>query len=417
MQTHIETWIIEQKFSRQVGQLFDESIICFKHGAYRASLLFSYLAFITHIKEILIKSNNPNPTNPGRWTNIQNEIQDDDKWEKRVFEELTNSSNPIFDIKEDLRQQIKYWKDRRNDCAHFKNNEIEYHTIETFWSFLKSNINKITVEGGKASLINKFEKHFDPTQTPPNKNFDHLVIEIHSAIDIAEFDSFIDELNNILDPYGFQEYDILRIYNKIFELCSDQFKEKLALYIKSKNLDIEFLSKYPDKVGEFGYSDSDVRKMWKTRLFKPNDKMFVFEIYSILIRNGLIPQDQLGEAFTQLFDKYEQTSHHIPTDMLIKTSLINPVLGDIIYKKAIVENDLSSFMWVNSKCDFIAFYIENFPLKKETIESVCKMVTRSNYSYWLEEKIKSLFSENPTLKNDFNSIATQNGINVPTQFQ
>jgi len=417
MQTHIEVWTTEQKFSRQVRLLFEESIICYKHGAYRASLLFSYLAFITHIKEILIKSNNPNTSNAGRWTNIQNEIQDDDKWEKRVFEELTNSSNPIFDIKEDLRQQIKYWKDRRNDCAHFKNNEIEYHTVETFWSFLKSNINKITVEGGIASLINKFEKHFDPTQTPPNKNFDHLVLEIHSAIDIAEFDTFLDEISNKLDPYGIQEYDIFRIHNKIFELCSEQFKEKLSNYIKTKNFDIEFLSNYPDKVGEMKYSESEIRKLWKTRLFNPNDKRFVFEIYSILIRNSLIPNEQLEEAFTQLFEKYEQPSLHFPTDIQIKASLINPILGEIIYKKAIVDNDLSSFMWVNSKCDFIAFYVENFPLKKETIESVCKMVTRSNYSYWLEEKIKALLSGNTTLKNEFNRIANQNAINVPTQFQ
>ena len=103
--------------------------------------------------------------------------------------------------------------------------------------------------------------------------------------------------------------------------------------------------------------------------------------------------------------------------MVIKKSMINSVLGEIIYKKAIVENDLSSFMWVNSKCDFIAFYIENFSLKKETVESVCRMVTKANYSYWLEDEIKSLFSENQTLKNDFNSIANQNGINVPAQFQ
>lgn len=417
MQTHIETWVKEQKFSRQVGKLFDESIICFKHGAYRASLLFSYLAFIAYVKEILIKSNPPNAIDPNRWTNIQNEIQDDDKWEKRVFEELTNSSKPIFDIKEDLRQQIKYWKDRRNDCAHFKSNEIEYHTIETFWSFLKSNMNKITVEGGKASLINKFEKHFDLTQTPPNKNFDHLVIEIHSAIDIVEFDSFLDELGNKIDPYGLQEYDILCIYNKIYELCSDPFKENLSLYIKSKKYDIEFLSKFPDKVGEIGYSESEIRKIWKTRLFKPNNTKFVFEIYSILVRNGLIPQGQLEEAFTQLFDKYEQSNRNFPTDIQIKTSLINPVLGEIIYKKAIVEDDLSTFMWVNSKCDFIAFYIENFPLKKETIKSVCNMVSKTNYSYWLEEKIKSLFSENPNLKNDFNNTASENGINVPIQFQ
>jgi predicted metal-dependent RNase len=94
--------------------------------------MFSYLAFLTFLKETIIKSNKPASINQSRWDSILNDLQNDDKWEKRVFEELTNSSTPIFNIKEDIRQQIKYWKDRRNDCAHFKDNEIDAHHVESF---------------------------------------------------------------------------------------------------------------------------------------------------------------------------------------------------------------------------------------------------------------------------------------------
>ncbi len=417
MKIHIELWIEDRKFSRKVNMLFNESVICYKHGAYRASLLFSYLAFITYIKEVLIQSNNPNPSNLGRWTNIQNEIQNDDKWESRIFEELTNSSNPIFDIKEDLRQQIKYWKDRRNDCAHFKSNDIEAHSVETFWSFLKSNLNKITVEGGKASLIKKFEIHFDHTLTPPNSNFDHLIQEIQSAVDFSDFESFLDELSNKIDPIGFYDNDITNIQNKIFELCPDELKEKLSDYLKNKKLDLEFISKKTDKINFIQYSASEIRQIWKTRIFKASNYHHLFDIYTALLRNDLIPTEQLEEALTHLFDKYEQTKHSMPHDSLIKSQLAVPLLGEIIFKKAIKDDDLNSFMWVNSKCDFIAFYVEKYPLKKDTVDSLCRMVTRANYSYWLETKIESIFSENTSLKDKFNEIATQSGYLVPTKFQ
>jgi hypothetical protein len=132
MKIAIEDWKKEKRFNKKVSSLFDESIVCYKHGAYRASLMFSYLAFLTFLKETIIKSNKPASINQSRWDSILNDLQNDDKWEKRVFEELTNSSTPIFNIKEDIRQQIKYWKDRRNDCAHFKDNEIDAHHVESF---------------------------------------------------------------------------------------------------------------------------------------------------------------------------------------------------------------------------------------------------------------------------------------------
>jgi len=103
MKLPIEQWSDEKRFSEKVNKLIQESVICYKHGAFRASLLFSYLAFITFLKETIIQSKKPDSIPQRRWDNIQNELQDDDKWEKRVFDELSNSSSPLFNIKEDIR--------------------------------------------------------------------------------------------------------------------------------------------------------------------------------------------------------------------------------------------------------------------------------------------------------------------------
>lgn len=417
MKIAIEYWKKEKRFNKKVSSLFDESIICYKHGAYRASLMFSYLAFLTFIKETIIKSNKPASINQPRWDSILNDLQNDDKWEKRVFEELTNSSTPIFSIKENLRQQIKYWKDRRNDCAHFKDNEIDAHHVESFWSFLKSNLSKTNIEGGRQNLLLKFRDHFDTTKTPPNSDFSHLITEIEHAVDNNEIKDFFADLINFLDPIGWGEPTVFKILNKSFELCTDQVTEKLKEYILDNKLDIKFISYYPDKINSFGFTATEIRELWKKRIFQNGNDRYMFDIYSALIRNSLIPQSELSEAFATLFDKYEQTRHSFPSKPEVIMSLKDDILGDIIYTKAIVNDKLNTFMWVNSKTDFIAFYIEHFTVKKETVEALFAMVGRQNFSWWLRDAVVRILSSNSTKKSEIHTIATTNGIAIPTEFQ
>ncbi len=417
MKLPIEQWSDEKRFSEKVNKLIQESVICYKHGAFRASLLFSYLAFITFLKETIIQSKKPDFIPQGRWDNIQNELQDDDKWEKRVFDELSNSSSPLFNIKEDIRQQIKYWKDRRNDCAHFKSNEIESHHVESFWSFLKSNLNKTTIEGGKANLIKKFANHFDSTKTPPNTDFTHLVNEIENAVELNEFAEFISELENILDPIGFFDRDVQTLFSKILELCPAQYNEQFVKNLKESNKDIELITSFPDKINLMNYNQTELRELWKKRVIHKHNDRFMFEIYAALLRNNLIPRNQKKEAMEVLFDKYEQTRHHIPMDANVKSAIANLELEEIIYTKVFKDDRLGSFMWVNSKCDLIVFYIENFSLKKNVVQKLCEMFDYSKYSWWLRDAIIRVFENNPQKKTEFHEIATKNGYTIPTDFE
>jgi hypothetical protein len=49
-------------------------------------------------------------------------------------------------------------------------------------------------------------------------------------------------------------------------------------------------------------------------------------------------------------------------------SLRNDILGNIIYTITIVNDRLDTFIWVNSKTDFIAFYIKHFTVKKKLLK-------------------------------------------------
>jgi hypothetical protein len=86
MKLPFEEWVIQKQFSNNVSKLFDEAFICYKNGAYRAALLFSYISFLTILKEIIIKSTKPVSIPQGRWDDIIDKLQSDNTWEKQYLE-------------------------------------------------------------------------------------------------------------------------------------------------------------------------------------------------------------------------------------------------------------------------------------------------------------------------------------------
>ena len=105
----MKDWISKrnEKLSPNSKTLFEEAYLCYTVKANRASLLLSYLGFLTIIKERIISSKKKQNISIQRWDHILKELNDDDKWEKRVFEELNNSSSTsIFNISPSIRKEI-----------------------------------------------------------------------------------------------------------------------------------------------------------------------------------------------------------------------------------------------------------------------------------------------------------------------
>lgn len=414
MKLPFEEWSIQKRFSTNVTALFNEAFICYKNAAYRASLLFSYLGFMTILKEVIIKSAKPATIPPGRWNVIIGKLQSDDTWEKAVYEELINGATPIFNINEDLRQQIKYWKDRRNDCAHFKTNEIEAHHTESFWSFVKSNLLKITIEGGKESLLNKFEKHFDETFTPPGADVTPLIKEIDESVIVLELPTFWGELFAKIDRlWGFLcpiETSFTQVANKVFECCSERTKENLSLFLKQKEHDLIIVGLYPDKINYFNYTPEEIRQIWRKRII--NSGSVAFSIYGTLLRNSLIPSTEIREANEHMIDRLIE---YRPDDKVTHKDLAANGFGDVLFEIAIHKKRLKDWhTWVNPRADMIGYYIEKYPLREETVEVICEMYSRENYSYWLGERIVRIFTNDVNKKNEFHSIAKREGFTIPT---
>lgn len=180
----IKKWLETGGFDQEVKDLFEESIVCYKAEAFRASLLYSYLGFMTVLKQrVLNATKEPSGFALGEWNNKQKELRNEGGWDLALFKQTqTKPPKAIFEISDDLRIQIKYWKDRRNDCAHAKKQLIKHYHVESFWAFLYSNMPKLVLGGSYDSLINRIDDHFDTNKTALESSYENLVNDIQHCI-------------------------------------------------------------------------------------------------------------------------------------------------------------------------------------------------------------------------------------------
>lgn len=421
MKLHIEQWIENNNFSEDVNALFRDSIICYKSGANRASLLFSYLAFITILKERIIGGVKPNLIDQGEWDKIITTLQNEDLWEASVFDATQQrekidqgtkerKKDPIFNINENLRLQIKYWKDRRNDCAHYKDNIIDTFHIESFWAFIESNLSKITIEGGMQSLINKIYKHFDPTVTPPDKDLTPLIREVEFSVEKPKLKSFWETLLN----NGDWNYDLSRRKQELIrislEVNKDFVNDSLISIVKDNQYYLrDFLSKNPDKVLIFNFSSEEVREFWKKHLSGCDN---ILGLYTTFLRNSLIPQNEIEEANKTVVSMLKDyTPSALEQQLLAGNNFLDAFKSEIIDNHSFIG--FKSFHWVNDRADLIAGIIKYYPADKEIL---CKLIEHYNLDYrseWLLGRFDNIFVDGSELKEHYKEIIESESLTLP----
>ncbi|RYZ91083.1 MAG: hypothetical protein EOP04_01785 [Proteobacteria bacterium] len=422
MKLPIEIWISERYQSGNINELFQEAVICYRNGAYRSSLLLSYLGFLTIIKETIQKSKPAADFAEGEWQEQQRKVSNHESWEQEVtnalFSGAKTGSKKIFLLNDDLRAQVQYWRSRRNDAAHNKDNKIIASHTEAFWVFLQSNIPKMVVNGGKDGLLLKFYEHFDDELTPPGSDFRHLVQEIPAAILESELPTFFHELPKYIDGRKYYlKNDTSKVFDEVFNLPDAKVVTALAAYLKQDDRDIKFLTAYPNRIPLMHYSAAELRALWKTRLLRA-DQVNPFIIYAELLRLGAIPPSELDAAHKSMFNRFHQVDFNkLPeSDQDIATLLSNGYY-EVIYKDAIEERELKRFLWVNDKCDMLISMVRHRPLDAKTVTTICTMVNSSNPSNWLIRELKELFADEPRVKHQFEALAAGAGIAMPEKLK
>lgn len=413
MKIRFEFWVNENITQIKVKKAFEEAIVCYKASAYRAALLLSYCAFMNIIMYKLIASKTPPACSEGEWNQIRKDILDDEKREKKIYEALLNNKNKYFKLSDSIKSQITYWKDRRNDCAHLKENLIDNSHVESFWLFITSNINKINVIGSDEDLISKIKNHYNVEFTPYFSDPTMLIKEIPSSISVEDFNDFLMEIESCFENIEKEDWFYIGenaefFYIMLNILDSTYYDIVKDFILKNDELSKSMFTRHPIYLNNYCKDNpSYVRKMWTTNNKNPNKARTA----SILLRNSIIPNNEIKE----LIDKTVYTNNdNIPAEedvnFLIPFGYLKKI--DEVIAIALTE-ETSLKWWVDENMKFIRFYNE-YSLKHKRDEYISKLIML--YNHINNEKAESIYNsffkiliERDDMKDHVKKIAEDEG--------
>ncbi|MDB3084161.1 hypothetical protein C4097_06255 [Clostridioides difficile] len=338
MKLEFEKWCEINDVKGETLKLFNEGVLCYKIGAYRASFIMTYLGFQHELRNrIVISHNKPDNIKDNLWKQIIEKVQDDNSWDTEVFNTI-NRTKPdnIFLIDDDIRKKYDYWRSIRNDCAHAKGEIISYPHIESFWLFIESNYNKFVINGGKSGLLDKIRNHYDIRYTELGKDLNYIVDSIPSSVNIEELPILLEDIYNM-----FKENDISKVFSLenpkhdfwdcIIYSESEILRDAMINFVKrDKDLFIEFISYHPEQVSTYLSDKALARKIWTEWIkdmfnffiwpdmdifLEEGDKSSVWICVKKLLEENIIPQKEINN-FLHLI--WSRKSYHgsIPYDMV-----------------------------------------------------------------------------------------------------
>jgi len=255
MKLEIEKWVETTGIFESVAKnTFDEAVLCYKVGAYKSAFIMSYLSFKLTVKQRIIQfdNNSVQSFEIGRWDNIIKELNDDDKWEDRLNKEiLCKDSSAIikFTNRESAIVDYNYWKNIRNSCAHAKGQIIDASTVESFWNYLKDNLGKFYVLGGKEYIIKEFLDYFRYFKVHKKDEYLDRILNDISILYSNDTEKFFCET---ITNFKTENIDIINTYNSdiwkhILYFKNIDIKNGFLKFVGKDNcLLIKFYSFFPD---------------------------------------------------------------------------------------------------------------------------------------------------------------------------
>ncbi|WP_144508161.1 hypothetical protein [Bacillus mycoides] len=425
MNLYFETWIKEQHISEEALILFDESIKCYRVGAYRASFLMSYLGFMKSLRDRLLKSGKPDLIHIEEWKKTINDLRNDKIWEETVIKTIEEKTKPkqgskevprnkVYLINNDLIDEVPYWRKKRNECAHAKETIIGYSHVETFWLFLQSNLAKFVVNGGKEALLSKIKKHFDENFTQPNADVSYLIKEIPLVVKIHEIPELLKEIydNYVeLDELFPGEMEV-SFWSKIAYSDNNNIRNAFLEFIETDTYIFSvFIGRFPDKLVEFSDNQELIRNFWNEILFKHITYISdsYWELISIVLRNRWVPFEETKRFISKVynhFDKYSFPDQE-QTKIFREHGLLKLIKENIFESRKL--NQLGGYQLANESSNMIIYYLDNESLDGVVVKELNQLFETLEFGKFFE-KIKKYIEENPRFISDFRRIASEHQI-------
>ncbi|WP_301173559.1 hypothetical protein [Brevibacillus nitrificans] len=421
MKLPFEKWLEEQKIAEDAVNLAHEAILCYKNGAYRAALLFSYLMFQTIIKERIIKSKKPERIDDPAWDAIRRNLNKDEDWDKYAFQAVQRKEEKsIFLISDDLRRQVEYWKDRRNDCAHFKKNLITYSHVESFWQFIQSNLPKFMVNGGKDALLEKIRIQFDTTYTRSGQDFSNLINEIHLVTEAHELDDFFKDTDKLFEKihpfYPGNDDENLEDMIKFWVAClkAKELQDAVVNFLKLEENDslfVQVLNQDPSLLGFFMHDQVFVRTFWQKRLRRYYNDNKYWDIVNSFLLHGAISTEERMNFFSINLPKHANTLPSTTTFNSLIAFGFDEFYKDFVFGGQKFRSRHYGFPFANQNSRFILFFVESIGLDVQIVEEFTYIFKSMDFGF--VDDLRTFFEERPALVEQYKQICAESGLELP----
>lgn len=223
--------------SEAIKNIFEESIICYKSCAYRASIVMAIIGFNMIMRDRLLKYKNSLESLDQSIHFESNNLIDDNAWDRALGNFIINNKknfDKIFPNKSSWNNSWIHYRDMRNIAAHGKGFKLHYSDIESLYSWIIQAFNTLYPITALETLIEDIFIFFDISKTPENKSYDYIInnsLHISTEEELEKifkclYEIYIDNINN------------KKLCAKIINMLSDLFKKKEKIFI---NIIIKFI--------------------------------------------------------------------------------------------------------------------------------------------------------------------------------
>ena len=378
----------EFKDGTVLRDILNDAIRCYRNGIARPALMLSYIAFIQAVRDNLLKSDMPKGFNEPRWKACMSKLRQENAWDEQVISCIKCRDNPpYFELTDSLRDDVCFWRNRRNDCAHYKDSEITLSHVAAFWVFIMDNYNKFTPIGSLMQSVNDYKRHYNVSITPKGTSteviFKRLCLAIKTEDDLL---LFLKETDSCME-YEEQAqllHDLLmdeRHKSKVISLLTVKLK-RVKMYLALKPADVSVV---------LGNNPEMTRKFWY------EDFMFFAScanVYVEMLRAKMIPQGEIKESLDMfLKHEYKRSAFYLdnPEDfnVLKENGLYDIFIEEYLSKDFVCNNP-------GEKChktDFYISLIQRGGISDKLIKVLSESI-KGTFPYTLENRLKGeIFKE------------------------
>lgn len=394
----------EFKEGTALRDVLNDAIRCYRHGIARPALMLSYIAFIQAVRNNLLNSEMPSGFKKARWDACMNNLRSEDKWDSEVvvcIRKRANGTNDpaFFELPDTLRDDVCFWRNRRNDCALYKDSEITLSHVAAFWVFMMDNYNKFTPIGSLMQSVNDYKRHYNLSITPreasTDKIFKRLCLAINTDDDLL---LFLRETDSCM-KYEEQAkllHDLLMIERhrvKVISFLVDNLK-RVRMYLALKPADVSII---------LGNNPEMTCKLWY-------DDFMLFascaNVYVEMLRAKMIPRGEIKESLEMLLKhEYKRGAFNVDSpenfNVLKENGLYDIFIEEYLSKNFVCNNPSEKCY----KTDFYISLIHRGGISDRLIKALSESI-KGTFPYTLENRLKGeIFKEEENKKQYFESIA------------